>query len=81
MGFGVLAGVDPQGAQGWKGQAKLLCHWQSPVGGALQHPEGGRPDGVMGPQKHSIGCLHGASKFGELVPFGVKLGDGRGRWH
>ena len=28
----------------------------------------------MDPQKHSAGCLCGASKFGELVPFGVLAG-------
>ena len=44
------------------------------MGGALQHRERGRPIGGMDPQKHSVGYLCGASKFGELVPFGVLAG-------
>ena len=36
----------------------------------------------MDPQKHSIGYLHGASKFGDWnwFPLGFQLGDGGGRW-
>ena len=65
---GVLAGVDRQGAQGQEGQAQLallfmvLC-WRGPAA------PGGRD-----PQKHSVGCLHGANKLGELIPFGVSAG-------
>ena len=45
--------------------------------------EGGRPVGGMDPQKHSIGSLRRASKFGvgNWFPLGFRLGDGRGRWH
>ena len=34
------------------------------------------------PQKHSIGCLHSASNYGDRnwFPLGFWLGDGRGRW-
>ena len=44
--------------------------------------EAGRPIGGMDPQKHSTGCLHGASKFhdGNCFPLGFWLGDGQGRW-
>ena len=52
----------------------MLCHGWSPAGGAQQNWEGGRPVGGIDPQKHSVGCLHGASKFGELVPLGVLAG-------
>ena len=33
-------------------------------------------------QKHSVGCLRGASKFPgrNWFPLGFWLGDGRGRW-
>ena len=43
--------------------------------------EAGRPVGGMDPQKHSVGCLCGASKFGDRnwFPLGFWLGDGRGR--
>ena len=43
---------------------------------------GGRPVGGMDPQKHSVGRLHGASRFGEgnWFPLEFWLGDGRGRW-
>ena len=53
------------------------------MGGALQHQEAGRTVRGMDPQKHSIGCLHGASKFGDRdwFPLRFQLGDGRGRWH
>ena len=58
------------------------------VGGPLQEGpcstgrEAGRPFGGMDPQKHSAGCLHGASKFGDRnwFPLGFWLGGGRGRW-
>ena len=53
------------------------------MGGALWHLEGVRlATGGMDPQKHSIGCLHGASKFGEgnWFPLEFQLGDGRGKW-
>ena len=47
--------------------------------------EAGRPVGGMDPQKHSVGCLHHASKFGAgnwcwEILLGFQLGDGRGRW-
>ena len=44
--------------------------------------EGVRPAaGGMDPQKHSVGCLHGASKFTgrNWFPLGFWLGDGQGR--
>ena len=39
--------------------------------------------GGMDPQKHSVGCLHGTSKFGDghWFPLEFWLRDGRGRWH
>ena len=66
---------------GW-GMLSSFCWWWSPVGGALQHWEGGRPIGGMNPQKHSIGRLLGASMFGEgnWFPLEFWLGDGRGRY-
>ena len=68
--------------RGRRGRLNSLCHRWSPAGGALQHREGGRPLGGMDPQKHSIGHLPGASKFGDRnwFPLGFWLVDGRGRW-
>ena len=82
MGSGILARVDPQGAQGWEGQAQLALPRWFPAGGALWHQEGGRPVGGMDPQKHSVGCLCSVSKFddGNWFPLEFRLGDGRGRW-
>ena len=69
--------------RGRRGSLSLLCHWWSPVGGALQHQERGRPIGGMDPQKHSVEHLHGASKFSDRnwFPLEFQLGDRRGRWH
>ena len=41
----------------------------------------GRPVAGMDPQKHSVGCFHGASNFGERNWFPLRfwLGDGQGR--
>ena len=38
--------------------------------------------GGVDPQKHSVGCLQGASKFPGRIwfPLGFWLGDGQGRW-
>ena len=68
--------------RGGRGRLSLLCLWWFPAGGALQHLEGGRPIGGMDAQKHSVGCLCGASKFrdGNWFPLGFWLGDGQGRW-
>ena len=78
MGYVILAGVDPQGAQGQEGQAQLACLQWSTLGGALWHPEGDRPVGGMDPPKHSFGCLHSARKFmpgtGSLWDFGWGMG-------
>ena len=62
------------------GTVSASCQW-SPVGGALQQGDGGRPIGGMDLQKHSVVCLHGASKFGDgnWFPLKFRLGDGRGR--
>ena len=62
--------------------SSLFLQWSS-TGGDLRHHEGGRPVRGMDPQKHSVGCLRGASKFGDRnwFPLGFWLGDGRGRWH
>ena len=48
----------------------------------MQHQEGGRSVGVMDPQKHSVGHLLSASKFGDgnWFPLEFRLVDGRGRW-
>ena len=73
MASGILAGVDLQGARvGGAGSARFA------FGGLLR--EGGRPVGGMDPQKHSVGCLRGASKFGEgnWFPLGFRLGMGKG---
>ena len=64
VGSGVLAGVDPQGARGREGPAQLALP-AVVLGGALWHREGGPPVRVMDPQKHSVRCLHGVSKFRE----------------
>ena len=69
--------------RGGRGKLSSFCRQWSPAGGALQHWEGaGRPVRGMDPQKHSVGCLHGASKFPgrNWFPLGFWLGDGRGRW-
>ena len=68
--------------RGRRGRLSSICLWWSPAGGALQHQEGGRPVGGLDPQKHSVGHLRGASKFGDgnWFPLGFQLGDGRGRW-
>ena len=58
------------------------------VGGSLREGpcgtgrEASRPVGGMDPQKHSVGCLRGASKFreGNWFPLGFWLVDGRGIW-
>ena len=71
---GVLAGVDRQGAQGQEAQAQLAFPSEITFRGALRHQEGVRPAGGMDPQKHSVGCLRGTSKFQELVPFVVSAG-------
>ena len=65
-----------------RGRLSSLCHGWPPVGGVLQHWEGGRPVRGMDPQKHSIGHLHGTSKFSDRnwFPLEFRLGDGRGRW-
>ena len=82
-GSGVLAGVDRQGARRGRGRLSSLFLWRSASGGALRHREGVRPAGGMDPQKHSFGCLCGASKFPgrNWFPLGFWLGDGQGRWH
>ena len=83
IGSGVLARVDLQVAQWREGRLSSLCCQWSFAGGALQHGrEAGRPVGGVDPQKQSIGCLRGASKFGDRnwFPLGFRLGDGRGRW-
>ena len=69
--------------RGGRDRLSLLCFWWSTSVRALWHREGGRPVGGMDPQKHSVGCLHSASKFrdGNWFPLGFQLWDGRGRWH
>ena len=69
--------------RGGRGRLSSLFLQRSTSGGALGHREGVRPTaGGMDPQKHSTGCLQGASKFsdGNWFPLGFRLGDGRGRW-
>ena len=80
MGSGILGGVYKV-HRGRRCRLSLLCHGWSPAGGTLQHWEGGRPMGVMDPQKHSIGHLHVAGKFGEgnWFPLEFWLWGGRGR--
>ena len=77
-GIWCLAGVELQGAQGPEGQVQLSLPLV--VRGALWHWEGGRHVRGMDPQKHSIGCLQGASKFpeGNGFPLGVWLGMDKG---
>ena len=81
-GSGVLAGADRPGAQGWEEQAQLTFPSEIRFGGALRHQAGVRPAGGTDLQKHSVGCLCGASKFPgrNWFPLGFLLGDGRGRW-
>ena len=67
------------------GGAGLACFvvggplWEGPCS---MGREAGRPVGGMDPQKHRVGYLPGASKFGDRnwLPLGFWLGDGRGRW-
>ena len=74
MGSGVLAGVDPQGAQGREGLAQLTLPsvvpwWRGPAApGGRQTP---LRDGSTEAQ-HWV--FAGTSKFSELVPFGVSAG-------
>ena len=79
---GILAWVDPLGAQGQRGRLSSLYYWWSPEGGALQHQEGDRPVGGMDPQKHSVAHLCGASKFSDGNWFSLEfwLENGRGKW-
>ena len=55
MGSGVLAGWIRKVHRGGRDRLSLLCSQWSPVGGALQHHEGGQPLGGMDPQKHRVG--------------------------
>ena len=69
--------------RGGRGRLSLLCLRWSASGGALLHREGGSPIGGMDPQKHSVGCLLGASKFFDgnyhsLRDFGWGMGEGDG---
>ena len=68
----------------WGGRGRLssLFLRRSTSGGALWHWERVRPAGGMDPQKHSFGCLRGASKFPgrNWFPLGFWLGDEEGRW-
>ena len=72
----------------WGGRGRLssLFLRRSTSGGALWHREAVRPAsggmGPMDPQKHSVGCLHGASKFPDRnwFPLWFRLGDGQRRW-
>ena len=68
--------------RGRRGRLSSLFLRRSVSGGALRHREGVRPSGGMDPQKHSVGCLHGASKFPgrNWFPLGFWLGDGQGGW-
>ena len=82
-GSGVLAGMVRQGAWGQEGQAQLtspsvIRFRLGPVAaGGSQTAAGG-----MDPQKHSVGCLHGARKVSDRnwFPLGFWPGNGRGRW-
>ena len=78
----VLAGVDPQGAQGRKGQPQLalpllIRFRRGPA--ALGGRQTLQRDGSTEAQRW---VLRGASKFsdGNWFPLGFWLGDGRGRW-
>ena len=81
MGSGILAGVDPQGAQGGRGRLSSLCSccplWEGPCSTRREADpmEGGSTEA----QGWEFGC---ASKFGDgnCFPLEFRLGDGRGRW-
>ena len=65
--------------RGGRGRLSSLFLWKSTSGGALLHRERVRTAaGGMDPQKHSLGCLGGASKFLDRnwFPLGFCLGDG-----
>ena len=68
--------------RGRRGRLSSVFLWRSASGGASGHREGVRPAGGMDLQKHSVGCLRGASMFPgrNRFPLGFWLGDGRGRW-
>ena len=63
---------------GRRGRLSSLFLRRSISGGVLWHQEGVRPAARgLTPQKHSVGCLSGASKFPgrkKLVPFGILAG-------
>ena len=86
MGSGVLVRVEGRSARcTGAGGAGLACFV---VGGLLQEGpcstrrEAGRLVEGMDPQKHSVGCLRGASKFGDgsWFPLEFRPRDGRGKW-
>ena len=64
------------------GQAQFALPWVVPCGRGPSAPGWRQTVGGMDPQKHSIGCLGGASKFGEgnWFSLGCRVGDGRGKW-
>ena len=68
--------------RGGRGRLSSLFLRRYALGGALGPQEGVRPAGGSDRQKHSVGCLCGASKFPgrNWLPLGFWLGDGRGRW-
>ena len=83
-GSGVLAGVDPQGAQGREGQAQLAFPSEIRFGRGPAAPGGsktGRRDGSAEAQRW-VQARSVATKFhgGNWFPLGFWLGDGRGRW-
>ena len=69
--------------RGGRGRLKLLCRLWSPAAGSCSTGmDAGRPVGGMDPQKHIIGRLCSASKFGDRnwFPLEFRLGDRRGKW-
>ena len=78
VGSGVLDGVDPQGAQGRKGQARLALPLVVPCGRGPAAP-GGRQTHQRDGSTEAQHCLRSTSKFcdGNWFPLGFWLGDGQ----
>ena len=83
MRSGVLAGVDPQGAQGQEGQTQLALPLVVSFGRGPVATGGRQTRWRDGCTETQCWAFVGASKFGDRnwFPLGLRLGDGRGGGH